>query len=266
MTQTTYTLNDLSIGYRAQGTDKVLARHLNARLPEGRLTCLLARNGAGKSTLLRTMAGFIPSLDGQVVLADKPLSSYSPKEIAKTIGVVLTDKIHCGNLTAFELVAMGRLPYSGFLGGLTAADRDIVKEAIEMVGMSSFVKRKISELSDGELQKLVIAKTLAQQTAVVLLDEPLAFLDFNSKISMMQLLRHLAHDCNKTVLLSIHDLEIALQAADNLWVLTPEGSLEQGVPSELSLSGSLDFFFKDESVSFDRSTMQYSFNNNIEES
>lgn len=261
MNGVTYTLNELAVGYRVQKHDKVLAHSITAQLPEGQLTCLLAKNGAGKSTLLRTLAGFMQPLQGEIRLADRCLSDYSPAEIARNIGVVLTDKIQDGNLTAFELVAMGRLPYTNYFGSLSEKDRSIIDDAMQQVGMQSFADRKLSSLSDGELQKLVIAKTLAQETAVILLDEPLAFLDFPSKIGMLQLLHGLSREVGKTILLSIHDLEIALQAADNLWIINPEGKMEYGTPKDLSEKGSLDFFFSDKNVRFNRENFQYSFIN-----
>ncbi len=253
----TYTLEELSIGYHKRKQTIKLVDGICAHLPEGRMTCMLARNGAGKSTLLRTMAGFIPPVEGKALLANKPLGSFSPGELAKLVGVVLTDKIQESNLTAIELVAMGRMPYTGFFGELTRQDLKIVDDAVQMVGMQSFVNRRVSSLSDGELQKLVIAKTLAQQTSIILLDEPLAFLDFPSKITMLRLLRRLSHEAGKTILLSVHDLEIALQTADYLWVINPMGKLVQGLPAILAQNGDLDFFFQDEKVKFNRDSMQY---------
>ena len=179
--QTTFRLQNLSTGYRLRQRDIVLASGLEATLRTGELTCLLGPNGAGKSTLLRTMARFQEPLAGNISLQGQPLDSYKPNELARRVGVVLTDKLPSSNLRAEELVGMGRMPYTGFWGNLSDDDQRAVDEALQMVGMTSFRHRRLSTLSDGEQQKLMIAKALAQQTPVILLDEPVAFLDFPSK-------------------------------------------------------------------------------------
>ena len=259
--KTTFQLHDLKTGYRLQRRDIVLSANLEATLTTGELTCLLGPNGAGKSTLLRTMARFQPALDGEVQLFGQPLESYTAEKLARRVGVVLTDKLPSSSLRAEELVSMGRMPYTGFWGTLTADDRQAVDEALDMVGMTAFRRRRLATLSDGEQQKLMIAKALAQQTPVILLDEPVAFLDFPSKVEILTLLRRLAREQGKAILLSIHDLELALQTADRLWLLDSEGHLSQGTPKELAQNGSLDFFFKGHGLEFDKHTMQYTLTN-----
>ena len=256
--QTTFRLQNLSTGYRLRQRDIVLASGLEATLRTGELTCLLGPNGAGKSTLLRTMTRFQEPLAGNISLQGQPLDSYKPNELARRVGVVLTDKLPSSNLRAEELVGMGRMPYTGFWGNLSDDDQRAVDEALQMVGMTSFRHRRLSTLSDGEQQKLMIAKALAQQTPVILLDEPVAFLDFPSKVEILTLLRRLAREKKKAVLLSIHDLELALQTADRLWLLDTQGRLTQGTPAELAHNGSLNIFFTSHGLSFDPETMQYS--------
>lgn len=255
--QTTYSLNHLTTGYRRHGREKTLCREVTARLRRGELTCLLGVNGSGKSTLLRTMTGLLPPIQGSIELEGQALSSWSRHELARRVGVVLTDSVPVPTLRAEEVVAMGRIPYTGFWGNLSDEDRRLVDRAMRMVGMTRFRHRRLATLSDGERQKLMIAKALAQQTRTILLDEPIAFLDFPSKVEVLTLLRTLARKDRKAVLLSIHDLELALQMADRLWVLCGDGCLLEGLPRALAAEGALDFLFKSEGLSFDRRSLHY---------
>ena len=255
-------LNNVTTGYRSKSKVSFSSKALNASLYSSQLTCLLGTNGVGKSTLIRTLAGFQKPLEGSINLFGKPLDGFSPTELSHHLGVVLTDKIPAGSLTAFELVSMGRIPYTGFWGNLSSHDREIVSDSIRKVGMQGFEQRRLCNLSDGERQKLMIAKALAQQTDVILLDEPIAFLDFPSKIELLQLLRSLAHESGKSILLSTHDLDLALQAADRLWVLLNNGNLLQGTPLDLAQNGALDFFFSPLGIKFNRDNLQYSFSQN----
>ena len=248
----------LTTGYHLPKGDKVLAQDLSAQLRAGELTCLLGNNGVGKSTLLRTLAHFQPALQGEVKLLGEPLSRFNATRLARTLGVVLTDKVPTASLRAEELVAMGRMPFTGFWGGLSSSDQELIRRSMEQVGMLDFSRRRLATLSDGERQKLMIAKVLAQQTPIILLDEPIAFLDFPSKVEILTLLRRLAREEGKAVLLSIHDLELALQMADRLWVLQRDGSLCEGTPRDLASEGRLDFFFEAHDLHFDKDTLQYS--------
>lgn len=216
----TVIINNLSIGYRT----KVIGSNLNAELQGGQLTCLLGTNGVGKSTLLRTMAGLQPALRGKVLFRSggdetQAVSELSKGELARLVAVVLTEQPDVRQLSVSELVGMGRLPYTGFFGLLSHDDRQIVNNSLAQVGIQAFAQRQFDTLSDGERQKVMIAKALAQQTSVILLDEPTAFLDYPSKVEMMKVLRHMANDMNKTILLSTHDLDLALQYADRLLTL-----------------------------------------------
>lgn len=239
-------LKNLSTGY---GRHTVSA-NLNATLQSGRLTCLLGPNGVGKSTLLRTLCGFQPPLKGRMELDGKDMSLLSRKEMSRSIGVVLTERPDVTDMRASDMVALGRTPYTGFWGRLGTEDRNRVDEAMQLVGITHLAHRMIHTLSDGERQKVMIAKALAQQTPVILLDEPTAFLDFPSKVETMRLLHRLAHESGKTVFLSTHDLETAIQLSDDLWLLSADG-LESGTADSLSADGSLERFVSCNGIRFD---------------
>lgn len=239
-------LKNLSTGY---GRHTVSA-NLNATLQSGRLTCLLGPNGVGKSTLLRTLCGFQPPLEGRMEMDGKDMAQLSRKEMSRSIGVVLTERPDVTDMRASDMVALGRTPYTGFWGTLGKEDRNRVDEAMQLVGITHLAHRMIHTLSDGERQKVMIAKALAQQTPVILLDEPTAFLDFPSKVETMRLLHRLAHESGKTVFLSTHDLETAIQLSDDLWLLSADG-LESGTADSLSANGSLECFVSCNGIRFD---------------
>ena len=267
----TVVLNNLSIGYTQKGNEKVVAQGLNAAINSGELTCLLGCNGVGKSTLLRTLSAFQPALGGDILLnADQtselsPLTSFTDKQLSRMIGIVLTEKPDVRNMTVEDLVGMGRSPYTGFWGTLTANDRQVVSEAISMVSIEPLRGRMIHTLSDGERQKVMIAKALAQQTPIIYLDEPTAFLDYPSKVEMMQLLRRLAHEQQKTIFLSTHDVELALQLADCLWLMecVPHSDLQVresnllsvGTPRQLADNGALSRFVERDGIVFERDSL-----------
>lgn len=252
--QETIRLDNLRIGYRVRHEEHVVAERLTASIPSGELTCLLGRNGAGKSTLLRTLAAFQSPLEGSIELFNRPLSDYTDRELSHRLGVVLTDKCDLTNMTVVDLVAMGRAPYTGFWGRLTPEDLEEVKRAVAAVGIETLVDRKIQTLSDGERQKAMIAKALAQQTPVILLDEPTAFLDYPSKVEIMQLLHRLTREAGKTIFLSTHDLELALQIADRLWLMKRGEPLTTGTPEDLSIDGTLAGFFPQQGIAFEPTT------------
>lgn len=274
--EATITLKNLSIGYRSKHQLRTVASAINAQLISGSLTCLIGPNGVGKSTLLRTLAGFQPSLDGEILLSSpsapsssglsisqsspsKSLSDFSPRELAKEISVVLTSKPDVTHLMVKEVVGIGRSPYTGFWGTLSATDAHIVDEALQQVGISHLSSRNIQELSDGERQKVMIAKALAQQTNLIILDEPTAFLDFPSKVEVLQMLRRLAHEQHKTILLSTHDVELALQLSDHLWLME-SNQLSVGTPQELAADGSLSRFIERDGIRFDKTHLRIEIN------
>lgn len=258
MSPATIQLHDLRIGYRGKHHIYPVASDLNASLYSGRLTCLLGANGVGKSTLLRTLSAFLSPLNGTITLLGKPLGQYTDKELARTLSVVLTERIDIPDLRVTDVVALGRTPYTGFLGGLNATDEEHVRSALEATGIPHLAQRKLHTLSDGERQKTMIAKALAQDTPLIFLDEPTAFLDYPSKVEMMQLLHRLSHSMQKTIFLSTHDLDLALQLADCVWLLDAEGHLTTGLPESLILDGTLPRFFCSEGIHFDPTTGHFS--------
>ena len=251
-------LNNLSIGYLTKGNEKVVASGLNATINIGELTCLVGRNGIGKSTLLRTLSAFQPALEGEIVISStqppSPITSLTDKQLSRLIGIVLTEKPDVQNMTIEELVGMGRSPYTGFWGTLDDEDKKIVGEAIQLVGIENLQGRMVHTLSDGERQKVMIAKALAQQTPIIYLDEPTAFLDFPSKVETMQLLRRLALEEQKTIFLSTHDVELSLQLADKIWLMEP-GHLSVGTPRQLADEGVLSRFIEHDGITFDKESL-----------
>ena len=256
MSRVSVSLSALSIGYRVKGGSKAIARGIDACLRAGELTCLIGSNGAGKSTLLKTLAGFLPKLGGSVYIDGKEIAGYSPKELSRTVGVVLTAKPEADNMTVEDVVSLGRTPYTGFFGRLSAEDRRVVADSMEQVGIARLACCTVSTLSDGERQKAMIAKALAQQTPVIMLDEPTAFLDYPSKVETMLLLMRLSHAQGKTVFMSTHDIELALQTADTLWLMPGDGALRTGTPHELADSGALAAFIEREEIDFDKETLR----------
>lgn len=254
-------LNDLSIGYANQRPRKVVHSGINQSLKRGELSCLLGTNGAGKSTLLKTLAGFQPALSGEMLLDGEEMHTISRKKLAGKLGVVLTDTLTAGNLTVYELVSFGRYVYSDFFGRMTPKDHEAVNYALECVGISHFAKRNIGELSDGERQKVMIAKAIAQETPLIILDEPTAFLDLPSRVEIMILLKKLSAENGKTILLSTHDLDLALQLADKIWLMAKKREIVSGAPEDLALAGMFNSFFDKESLTFDLHTGTFLLNN-----
>lgn len=253
----TILLHDLTTGYKVKKQNRIVSTHLRGELLPGQLTCLLGSNGAGKSTLLRTLAGFQRPLEGKIELEDRPIDAYRPKELARKVSVVLTHNEEIRGMTAEEVVAIGRSPYTGFWGRLNGIDRQAVTKCLKWTDMLDFRQRKMETLSDGERQKVMISKALAQETPVVLLDEPTAFLDYPSKVQMMLLLSRLAHALKKTILLSTHDVELALQVADTLWLLDMQHGMSTGSPRSLSDEGLIARYFQREGVVYQPETMTF---------
>lgn len=248
-------LRQLSIGYRRKKDVRTVADGITATIRQGELTCLLGANGVGKSTLLRTLSGFQPKLGGSIMVGGKDIADYGAKALSRMVSVVLTEKPDVRDMTVRELAALGRSPYTGFWGTNTAADLRIVDEALTLVGIGHLASRQVDTLSDGERQKVMIAKALAQQTPIIYLDEPTAFLDFPSKVEVLLLLRHISRSRQKTIFLSTHDLELALQVADRIWLMDRSEGLTVGTPRELADSGVLSQFVERDGIVFDRRTL-----------
>lgn len=254
----TISLRGLSTGYRLKGRDKTIGAGLTAQLHAGELTCMLGPNGAGKSTLLRTLAAFQPPLGGDVGVMGRGIGSYSHKELSRVVSVVLTDNSGIRNLTVEEVVAIGRSPYTGFWGRLREKDHKAVDKCLQWVGIADLKGRRMQSLSDGERQKTMIAKAIAQETPIILLDEPTAYLDYPSKVAMMLLLHRLAKALRKTIFLSTHDLEHALQVADRVWLIDQRMGLCTGIPEDLCAEGRIEAYFRRDGLLFDREACSFS--------
>lgn len=254
--ETIISAKNIGIGYAKTKHSDVTALYndLSFDLYQGELVCLLGANGAGKSTLLRTISASQPTLNGSIRLQDKLLQDYSEKELSQLLGLVLTDKTSVGGLLVRELVELGRYPYTGFFGQLTKEDKDIVQKAMQDVGIIHKANEYVAQLSDGERQKAMIAKALAQECPIVILDEPTAFLDIESRIEIMNLLHNLVINHNKAVLLSTHDIDMALLLADRLWLLSRDKGLTIGVTEDIILSDKMAHFFKGDNIVFDKNS------------
>lgn len=245
-------LSDVSVGYPAGRGTKVVQSALSLTAEEGELIALIGKNGCGKSTLLRSIACLQPILQGSVLLKGENLWEISPRRRAKLLSVVLTEQQPVASFTVRELISIGRDPYTGWLGSLSEKDNRIIGEAIEMTYLNGFEHRNIHELSDGERQRVFIARALAQDTPVILLDEPTSHLDLPNRINILLLLQKLARETGKTIFISTHELETAMQVADKLWLMEKEKGVNVGVPEDMVLNGIFDRVFQHPSYEFDK--------------
>ncbi|CAA6677436.1 MULTISPECIES: ABC transporter ATP-binding protein [unclassified Lentimonas] len=244
-------VEDLVIGYQVKGQSQATLKALNLAIQGGEFICLLGPNGTGKSTLIRTLAGVQAPLSGNLQLQGKDFHAITPRERARMVSIVFTDSMPIGMMDAYAFAALGRHPYSGWLGGLNDHDHIRIQWALEAVGAEALSQRQVAELSDGERQKVSIARALAQESQLMLLDEPTAFLDLPRRVELMRILRDLSHREQIGMLLSTHDLDLALRYADRLWLITPDGELIQGAPESLALSGELERAFANENLDWD---------------
>jgi iron complex transport system ATP-binding protein len=244
--------NNLNLGYRNGKKQHLVAEHLNFELQTGKLTCLLGPNGVGKSTLIKTIMGQVPPLGGDIFLEGKPIQTFHQKNLAKKIAVVLTEKITTGNLTVSQLVALGRIPHTGWLGNLSDADKAKVQNAILATHISYLKDQRLSELSDGQLQKVMIARALAQDGEILILDEPTAHLDLINRFEIMHLLRDIALKEQKAVLVVTHDLDIAIETADVFWLMQCGKPLVCGSPEDLILDNQINLLLPTEKLSFNK--------------
>lgn len=251
---------NISIGYSHKKKQKVVAENISISLEKGKLISLVGANGIGKSTLLRTITGIQKPISGDVLLNDKNITDCTPLQLAQQLSLVLTESLPPSNLTVFELVALGRQPYTNWIGTLT--DKDILKinEAIELTQISHLSDKKHYEISDGQLQKVLIARALAQDTPLIILDEPTTHLDLLHKISLFKLLKKLTSETQKCILFSTHDIDLAIQLSDEIIVMTPEKVI-QGTPRALIQNHAFDDLFKDESIHFDVEKGKFIFKN-----
>ena len=250
---------DLAVGYRNGKQETVLLKDLNLALERGKLVALLGQNGAGKSTLLRALTCDERPIGGTIIADGKNLLDMSQKDRSRLIGLVSTERIQAGALTVTELVGLGRQPHTGFLGRLDDEDREIVRQSMTDAGIIAKADEYMASLSDGERQKAMIARALAQQTPIIILDEPTAFLDVASRIETMRLLQNLAHDRGKAVLLSSHDISQSLMLADELWLITTDRQVLTGTTQQLVDEGAMNRLFENREIHFNPQILDYSF-------
>ena len=251
------TISNVTIGYRNGKRTISVVDEINASLHGCELVALIGKNGAGKSTLLRTLSAFQKPLSGTIECDGKNMTEMQVSDVAKELAVVLTAN-ESAPLTVRELVTLGRTPYTNFLGRTTEKDDRIVEYAMDTMAVRQFENRLVTTLSDGERQKCMIAKALAQQTPVIMLDEPTAYLDYPSKVRLMRTLRQLAANECKGIIVSTHDVEIALRLADKIWLMDG-GRLVAGTVDELSQCGALNAFIDDEGVAYDKNEKRIEF-------
>ena len=233
---------------------------IDFEIDDGEIVGFLGANGAGKSTLIRTLVGMQTPLDGHVYLMGRDIAAMSAIEVAQVISVVLTDRIGVGIMAVRDLVGLGRYPHTDWIGRFTDEDERVVSWAIRAARAGDLAYRNVAELSDGERQKVMIARALAQQPDLMILDEPTAFLDLPRRAEIMALLQDLAHSTGKAILLSTHDLDLALRCADRIYLLPFEGALQTGAPEDLILNGAFESAFQSEGVRFDADTGAFKLN------
>ena len=246
----------LAIGYSAKKKQQIIASNIDIDLVTGKLVCLLGKNGIGKSTLLRTLSKVQPKLTGELYINSNAIEQLSAQALSKKMSLVLTERIPESNLTVYELIALGRQPYTNWIGTLSEKDIKHIHKAIEQVHIEAIINKKCDELSDGQLQKVMIARALAQNTELIILDEPTAHLDIHHKLEVFNLLQDLVKELDKTIIISTHEVQLGLQLADELWLMN-EDSFITGTPNELIKQGHLERLFSSKFVTFDSKTKQF---------
>ena len=250
---TILTTENLTIGYASKKEDTIVASNITIALKQGELVGLVGGNGIGKSTLLKTLTKVQPPINGAVFINEKQLKTYSNLELAKTLSLVLTEPIAAKNLTVFELVALGRQPYTNWVGNLSDKDLEIINKAIDQTTIADLKHKKCFELSDGQLQKVMIARALAQDTDLIILDEPTSHLDMYHKAYILKLLQKLAKDTGKTILFSSHEIDLAIQLCDSMIVMSEQGIVSD-TPCNLIEKGAFSKLFPEDMIVFDEKT------------
>ncbi|MEN8137320.1 MAG: ABC transporter ATP-binding protein [Bacteroidota bacterium] len=244
-------LRDLRIGYESKKSSTLVLDNINARLERGKLTCFLGRNGAGKSTLLKTVLGVLNPLKGDILINGKDIREISAADRARKISAVLTDVVRTEHINVEEFVSLGRIPHTNWRGSITKRDLELIDESIRICEIEDIRHNIINELSDGQLQKVNIARAICQDTDLILLDEPTAHLDVSNKFKVFEILRKLAIDYNKSIFIITHDIELAFQNADMLWVIDDEGNMLSGVAEDLLLDKKVVESFLTSNFEFD---------------
>lgn len=249
-------IENLSIGYITKKKQNVIASNIDVEINEPKMICLLGKNGIGKSTLLRTIAKIQPLLDGEIYIENEEIQNNTSIQLSKKISIVLTERIPPNNLTVYELIALGRQMYTNWIGKLTTKDTIKITEAIEITKINAIKNKKIDELSDGQYQKVMIARAIAQDTPIILLDEPTAHLDINNKVEIYKLLKELSKNKQKTILITSHELQLAIQFANDLWLMSPQKFIS-GETNKMIETNRLQDLFETKSVTFDKTTKQF---------
>lgn len=257
-------IQDLHIGYEQHANPKegIIYGPLNMEIHTAEMVGIIGRNGIGKSTLLRTLTGIHHAISGEVFIRGNEINRISRSDRAKLISYVSTEAIHVQNLRVRDLVSMGRFPYTSWFAKLTKTDHDIINDSIEQTGITNLLQKPVYQLSDGERQKVMIARALAQDTPVIILDEPTAFLDLPARHETMRLLNNLAQQKNKLIIFSTHDLSIAMDEVDKLWLMTDEGLLE-GSPEDLLMNQGFRKLFRNSDLDFDARTLVFRFSRDL---
>jgi iron complex transport system ATP-binding protein len=258
MASTNYIIKttNLNIGYKSKKQVNTIASNLTIELTAGNMVCLLGKNGIGKSTLLRTLTKVQPALSGEIYINNQLLKSISDNELAKSLSLVLTERLPDSSLTVFELVALGRQPFTNWIGYLTNDDMQIIYDSFEKTNTKHLMNTKCFELSDGQLQRVLIARALAQNTPIIVLDEPTAHLDLHHTINTFSLLKNLATEFHKTIIISTHETNLAMQLSDELWLMSPS-KFVNGKTNTLIENNELDHLFDSPLIKFNKQLKQF---------
>ncbi len=251
-------LDSLKVGYGSGKNENVLLPSVRATAKKGELIAVIGRNGIGKSTLLRTITGLQPSQGGEIIYNGINIRKYSRMDLAHTIGYISTESVKVSNMSVYDLVSLGRFPHTNWIGRIDLKDHDIIMDALEKTSISAYCTKFIAELSDGERQKAMIARILAQDTPIMVMDEPTAFLDVGSKYEILQLMHQLSQESEKTIVFSTHDLDMAVSQSDKIWLISDK-QVREGAPEDLMIEGAFDHLFDSSSVEYNPEHGTFSF-------
>jgi iron complex transport system ATP-binding protein len=252
--------DSLKIGYVSGKNKNILLPPLNSRAYSGELIAVIGRNGIGKSTLLRTIAGLQQPLGGEIFYYGENIKSYSRLELAQKVGYISTEIVKVSNMSVYDLVALGRFPHTNWIGKIDRKDHEAIMDAIEKTSMTLFYRKYVTELSDGERQKAMIARVLAQDAGIMIMDEPTAFLDIAARHEILQLLHTLSDKSRKTIIFSTHDLQMAINRSDKIWLIL-DNELVEGAPEDLIMAGAFEHLFDNSAISFNPGDGTFSFPN-----
>jgi iron complex transport system ATP-binding protein len=250
--------SNLNIGYKTKQGIVSIAKHLNLKLHSRKLITVVGANGSGKSTLLRTLSGIQKPLSGEIYINNKPINNFSNQELSQNLSLVLTEKLPPSNLSVYELVSLGRQPYTNWIGKLSEIDLEKIIQAINLTGIDKYIHKKHYEISDGQMQNTLIARALAQDTPLIILDEPTTHLDLVHKVSLFKLLKKLALETGKCIVFSTHDLDLAIQLSDEIIIINAKEVI-QDEPCNLISKGVFNNLFKSESIVFDNEKGKFNY-------